>query len=106
MERLTAEITDAVQMLAPDAIAELQNLLAGEAESCDADFEDLRQQAEHEAQLAESIRQTPTVRLTRRAIVALGVEAERRIQRGSFASSVETLVSEAVQRAFGEGVRP
>lgn len=96
---VSAEIDAALHALNPGEIAELQGLLGGEVAAADADVEAMQRQLAEEERLAKTVKPM-TVRIPRRAAVVLAAEVEKRCLRGNYPSA-ESLIGEAVQRAFG-----
>jgi hypothetical protein len=92
-----SEIDAAIPTLSHGELQELQVMMATEIAAADIDAESLRAQIAEEAALAQTTK-AMSITIARRASVVLGMEAERRVQRGVFASA-ESLVGEAVQRA-------
>jgi hypothetical protein len=96
---VSAEIDSALPSLNAGELQELQAMMAIEVRAADADAEALRAQVAEEAALAKTQRPMQ-VTLARRACAILGAEAERRVQRGVFASA-EALTGEAIAIAYG-----
>ena len=95
---ISAEIEAAVPDLNASELQELQQLMQADIESVDADTAELQAQVAEEAKLSKT-QKAMKITISRRASAILGAEAERRIQRGVFASA-ESLVVESLERSY------
>lgn len=73
--------------------------MVGAADATDLDVAVLRAKVEEEEELSRTTNAAAVI-IPRRALAALAMEAEKRVQRGVFPST-EALVGEAIVRAFG-----
>jgi hypothetical protein len=100
LAQISAELDATISGLNPSELDELARLISAESQAADADIESMRAQVIEERELARTQRRTMQITIGRRASQILGREAEKRVQRGVFASS-ESLAGEAIERAFG-----
>jgi hypothetical protein len=100
LAKVEAELSAMVAELPGAALQELQHLILQSADAADRDVAALQAQVAAESSLAETTKAAVVI-IPRRAAAALAAEAEKRIQRGVFPST-ESLVGEAIVRAYGQ----
>jgi hypothetical protein len=100
LAQISAEMDATLSGLNPNELDELARLISAESQAADRDVESMRAQVIEEQELARTQRRAMSIAIGRRASLILGREAEKRVQRGVFASS-ESLAGEAIERAFG-----
>jgi hypothetical protein len=99
LAKVQSELDLLIPQLSHGELVELQQAMVQAADAADRDVAELQAKVSEELELSNTTKAASVV-ISRVASAALAAEAERRVRRGVFPST-ESLISEAVQRAFG-----